>query len=237
MPLVNESIFVRACRTIIPTCLYISIYIYIYTNIHAYTVRIYSSIDHKYLSKTQCSFTQQCHAYTGVIKHTKQTHRRIVKSARQRPEENSINPLMGSIRLANREKKKGKERKRGRKKQTNRRKHKWSGVAPVENDHWQNFYNAATTVKGGNERFARIRSVTVLQMYTSLLYFCCMCHLACYSWLNFRVPALIDTPRRRATERLLSANRCAHLSHHRFSISCPRQLDIPTWTGCRYEQR
>lgn len=109
MPLVNESIFVRACRTIIPTCLYISIYTYIYTNIHAYTVRIYSSIDHKYLSKTQCSFTQQCHAYTGVIKHTKQTHRRIVKSARQRPEENSINPLMGSIRLANREKKKEKK--------------------------------------------------------------------------------------------------------------------------------
>lgn len=121
MPLVNESIFVRACRTIIPTCLCISIYTYIYTNIHAYTVRIYSSIDHKYLSKTQCSFTQQCHAYTGVIKHTKQTYRRIVKSARQRPEENSINPLMGSIRLANREKKKGKERKRGReRKKTNK---------------------------------------------------------------------------------------------------------------------
>lgn len=135
MLLVNESIFVRACRTIIPTCLYISIYIYIYTNIHAYTVRIYSSIDHKYLSKTQCSFTQQCHAYTGVIKHTKQTHRRIVKSARQRPEENSINPLMGFDSIGQPREKKGKERKRGRKKQTNRRKHKWSGVAPVENDH------------------------------------------------------------------------------------------------------
>lgn len=44
-----------------------------------------------------------------------------------------------------------------------------------------------------DSRFARIGSVTVLPMHMPLLYFCCMCHLACYSWLNFRVPALIDT--------------------------------------------
>lgn len=59
-------------------------------------------------------YTTMPRVHTGVIKHTKQTHGWIVKSARQRPEENSINPLTASIRLANREKKK--RRKEGRRK-------------------------------------------------------------------------------------------------------------------------
>lgn len=139
-------------------------------------------------------YTTMPRVHTGVIKHTKQTHGWIVKSARQRPEENSINPLTASIRLANREKKK--RRKEGRRKKKNKTNKQTGGTSHRLKTIIDRISITRARREGrrtnANERFARIRSVTVLQMYASLLYFCCMCHLACYSWLNFRVPALID---------------------------------------------
>lgn len=175
--------------------------------------------------------------HTGVIKHTKQTHGWIVKSARQRPEENSINPLMASIRLANREK----MEEEGRRKKKQQNKTKQTNKPGGTSHRLKTIIDRISITRergegrrtNANERFARIRSVTVLQMYTSLLYFCCMCHLACYSWLNFRVPALIDIAAE-ASYRAFCPPR-AYVDRSS-SVSCPRQLDIP-WTGCRYEQR
>lgn len=87
------------------------LYLYIYINIHNLRIRvriyILRSIINIYRKHNVHLHDNATRTYTGVIKHTKQTHRRIVKSARQRPEENSINPLMASIRSANRERKKG----------------------------------------------------------------------------------------------------------------------------------
>lgn len=208
------------------SCVLVYLYLYIYINIHNLRIRvriyILRSIINIYRKHNVHLHDNATRTYTGVIKHTKQTHRRIVKSARQRPEENSINPLMASIRSANRERKKG-----GKKKQTNKQTNKSSKTEMVGR-----FATGSKTIidrisitrprwrgegrrGNANERFARIRSVTVLQMYTSLLYFCCMCHLACYSWLNFRVPALIDTRRGGEPPSVFFCplNRCAHLLH------------------------
>lgn len=66
-------------------------------------------------------------------------------------------------------------------------------------------------------------------MYTSLLYFCCMCHLACYSWLNFRVPALIDTRRGGEPPSVFFCplNRCAHLLHWSILHFLPASIRHP----------
>lgn len=96
------------------SCVLVYLYLYIYINIHNLRIRvriyILRSIINIYRKHNVHLHDNATRTYTGVIKHTKQTHRRIVKSARQRPEENSINPLMASIRLANRERKKGRKK-------------------------------------------------------------------------------------------------------------------------------
>lgn len=208
------------------SCVLVYLYLYIYINIHNLRIRvriyILRSIINIYRKHNVHLHDNATRTYTGVIKHTKQTHRRIVKSARQRPEENSINPLMASIRLANRERKKGRKKTN---EQTNKQIVENRNGRAVRNRFRKTIIDRISITRprrrgegrrgNANERFARIRSVTVLQMYTSLLYFCCMCHLACYSWLNFRVPALIDTRRGGEPPSVFFCplNRCAHLLH------------------------
>lgn len=132
------------------------------------------------------------------------------------------------------------ERREEEKKKQNKQTNRWD-VAPVENDHWQNFYNARAARGEANERERTIRTYPIRDRPTDV-----RVSIVFLLHVPFSLLFLAELPRtcldwhRRGGElpcRAFCPPRC-HCTVYidRSSVSCPRQLDIP-WTGCRYEQR